>query len=416
MSYIPNTLLVKVRKSHDLGLGFAVNERPTKPHVMISEVFLNGPAKETGQIYVGDSILRINDIDVRDMTFDQVADILKNVVVDETVTLFLKGPEGSMTHLETIFLDNGTPRTVRVTKPIPNESFVNRLKRTFGPSVPSAVNPIRRFYHMDAGKTKKNNASPKKEPFYTNDKTSSLTSSTSSSSTTPKRKTQSFSDGSDIIRNGSLPVDCPDRSDVNCQTRKNIVNTAPNPANAVKETVLEDSRNGSPKITLTAVQSVLGDPNSTNLQNQISGERGIGGGGGGGGDGGGGGGGVRSVRSDGYGDYDVIVIKQEQDQIKVIMANEDGSSVSETIKDDRNHTTVDEKKSASVNDVVNNGTPTKSRSRSGSRHNLFCENTGRGSPERRGSSPVKYCKLKCYQTEKVTTDMLHLKSVEVRII
>nr|QCX35683.1 Nitric Oxide Synthase 1b [Octopus bimaculoides] len=96
------------------------------------------------------------------------------------------------------------------------------------------------------------------------------------------------------------------------------------------------------------------------------------------------------------------------------MANEGGGSVSETIRDDKSNTNPaigDEKKTAAVNDVVN-GTPTKSRSRSGSRHNLFCENTGRGSPERRGSSPVKYCKLKCYQTEKVTTDMLHLKSVE----
>jgi hypothetical protein len=58
--------------------------------------------------------------------------VLKSLPVGVVVVLILKGPEGYTTHLETRFNQDGTPKTVRITKPIlHSESFIGRIRKTF---------------------------------------------------------------------------------------------------------------------------------------------------------------------------------------------------------------------------------------------------------------------------------------------
>ena len=407
MAFVPNTLRVKLRKSKEHGLGIIVNERTAKPQMIISEILSSGPAKETGLINVGDTILRINDLDVSDMRYECASEILKSIPVDSTVFLFLKGPEGYMTHLETVFLENGLPRTIRVTKPLAVESMLSKFKRSFSPSMSSSMNSLRRLYHGDS---KRNSSSPKKEHYVSIERL------------TTKGKSRTCDDIMDVIQNGVLPFSYDERNDVSTQTQKNVANgNVGTGKNGGKETILEDGSNGSPKITLTTIPC----------------------GGGGGGGRGGGGGGSESVKGDGeLSDRNSetrrsIEILQEQDHIQVIVKGDvtvhsgsnaqltndqqercktngvDGNSQCQNVNAKATQSEASVEKSEKVAEIIN-GT-NKSRSRSGSRHSLFSENVCRSSPERRGSSPAKYYKLKSYHNDKVTTDMLHLKSSEVSL-
>ncbi|ESO82409.1 hypothetical protein LOTGIDRAFT_134597, partial [Lottia gigantea] len=112
-----NTIRVKLVKQEKGGLGFLVKQRTNKPLVVVADLVSGGIAEESGLVQVGDVILRINDIDLTDMSYDSCVEILKAVPIDAPVVLLLRGPDGYVTHLETTFQENGMPKSVRVTKP-----------------------------------------------------------------------------------------------------------------------------------------------------------------------------------------------------------------------------------------------------------------------------------------------------------
>ena len=118
MADAPNTIRVKLVKRKNGGVGFLIRERNAKPYVMISDLIVGGVAEASKLVQVGDTILRVNDIDVTDMAYINAVEILKSVPNDIPVVLLLRGPEGYTTHLETTFLENGMARTVRVTQPL----------------------------------------------------------------------------------------------------------------------------------------------------------------------------------------------------------------------------------------------------------------------------------------------------------
>ncbi|VDI59533.1 nitric-oxide synthase, brain [Mytilus galloprovincialis] len=140
-----NMIRVKIIKKIDTGLGFLIQPRSEKPHVVISAIVSGGMAEKCGLIRIGDVIVRVNEMDLSDMVYEKCVDLLKSLPQETAVSLLLKGPDGYTSYLHTTFLENGTPHTTRITKPVANnESFVSRLRRTFGRSQsPSGRTPLR---------------------------------------------------------------------------------------------------------------------------------------------------------------------------------------------------------------------------------------------------------------------------------
>lgn len=142
-----NLIRVKIMKRKDTGLGFLIQSRPEKPYVVISAMVSGGMAEKCGLMRIGDVILRVNDIDMTDMLYDKCVEHLKSLPNDIPVSLLLRGPDGYISYLHTTFLTNGSPNTSRITKPIQNnESFVSRLRRTFGRS----LSPTNRTSHRQS--------------------------------------------------------------------------------------------------------------------------------------------------------------------------------------------------------------------------------------------------------------------------
>ncbi|KAH9512566.1 hypothetical protein Btru_038805 [Bulinus truncatus] len=146
-----NTIRVKLTKQRYGGLGFLVKQRALKPFVLVASIVKGGVAEESGLVQIGDIILRINDIDLTEMSYASAIEVLKAVPLDTAVVLLLRGPEGYTTHLQTTFQENGQPRTVRVSKPV-HESIMGRLKKTFtGSSSPmSPVKGLKRLCNGEA--------------------------------------------------------------------------------------------------------------------------------------------------------------------------------------------------------------------------------------------------------------------------
>lgn len=130
-----NIIRVKLMKQKKYGLGFLVRKRSKGPHVVVSELVSNGTAAESGLVQIGDIILKVNDVSFDDLTYEKSVEHLKSLPVGVAVVLILKGPEGYTSHLETRFNQDGTPKTVRITKPIlHSEGFIGRIRKTFSAS------------------------------------------------------------------------------------------------------------------------------------------------------------------------------------------------------------------------------------------------------------------------------------------
>ncbi|XP_006008471.1 nitric oxide synthase, brain [Latimeria chalumnae] len=114
----PNIISVRLFKRKAGGLGFLVKQRICKPPVIISDLIRGGAAEESGLVQVGDIILAVNNKPLVDVSYENALEILKNIASDTYVALILRGPEGFTTHLETTFMGDGTPKTIRVTKPL----------------------------------------------------------------------------------------------------------------------------------------------------------------------------------------------------------------------------------------------------------------------------------------------------------
>lgn len=156
-----NLIRVKIVKRTETGLGFLIQSRTEKPHVVISAMVSGGMAEKSGLIRIGDTILRVNDTDITDKVYEDCVDLLKSLPTDSPVSLLLKGPDGYTSYLHTTFLENGAPHTVRITKPLQNnDSFVSRLRRTFGRSLsPTNRISIRQSRRGTEGSNQSNNKS-----------------------------------------------------------------------------------------------------------------------------------------------------------------------------------------------------------------------------------------------------------------
>ncbi|KAJ6616104.1 hypothetical protein lerEdw1_015100 [Lerista edwardsae] len=114
----PNVISVKLFKRKVGGLGFLVKERINKPPVIISDLIRGGAAEQSGLIQTGDIILAVNGRPLVDMNYDAALEALRSIASETFVVLILRGPEGFTTHLETTFAGDGTPKTIRVTRPL----------------------------------------------------------------------------------------------------------------------------------------------------------------------------------------------------------------------------------------------------------------------------------------------------------
>lgn len=134
-SPISNIIRVKLLKQKKYGLGFLVRKRSKTPHVVVSDLVSNGTAAESGLVQVGDVILKVNDVNFENLCYEKSVEVLKSLPVGVAVVLILKGPEGYTSHLETRFSQDGSPKTIRITKPIlPPEGLFGRIRKTFSAS------------------------------------------------------------------------------------------------------------------------------------------------------------------------------------------------------------------------------------------------------------------------------------------
>lgn len=114
----PNVISVRLFKRRVGGLGFLVKERVSKPPVIISDLIRGGAAEQSGLIQAGDIILAVNGQPLVDLSYDSALEVLRGIASETHVVLILRGPEGFTTHLETTFTGDGTPKTIRVTRPL----------------------------------------------------------------------------------------------------------------------------------------------------------------------------------------------------------------------------------------------------------------------------------------------------------
>ncbi|XP_038619697.1 LOW QUALITY PROTEIN: nitric oxide synthase, brain [Tachyglossus aculeatus] len=114
----PNVISVRLAKRPSGGLGFLVKERGSRPAVIVSDLVRGGAAEQSGLVRAGDIILAVNGRSLVDTSYERALEILRGVASDTLAVLILRGPEGFTTHLETTFAGDGTPRTVRVTRPL----------------------------------------------------------------------------------------------------------------------------------------------------------------------------------------------------------------------------------------------------------------------------------------------------------
>lgn len=130
-----NIIRVKLLKQKKYGLGFLVRKRSKSPYVIVSDLVKNGTADDSGLVQIGDIVLKVNDISFEGLGYDKAIDVLKALPTGTAVVLILKGPEGYSSYLETRFNQDGTPKTIRIIKPIIlSEGILGRIRRTFSHS------------------------------------------------------------------------------------------------------------------------------------------------------------------------------------------------------------------------------------------------------------------------------------------
>ena len=377
------TIRVKLIKQRGCGLGFLVKQRTLKPNIVVAELVEGGMAEESGLIQIGDIILRINDIDVSEMSYENAVEILKAVPTDSPVVLLLRGPDEYTTHLETTFQENGMPKTIRVTKPLDN-SIVGKIRRTISGSYSPLTSPAR---------TLKN--------FCLSDDTT-YKSGKRDSKTRRETQSNSFTEH-DVIEVDSRQRDAITQTAEN-QCAMNGEAVKPRPAAIMDETVLDKGSLGSPKIILTSPKLQMNGPRRKVLiseevpSNNMSPGR-------------------KSIE-----------IFQDSDEITVVLKgdvrikNENGEplSPSKVVQGSpfRQNQSENRKNSLSdKTDEVQNGHLSDSESKKTANDFKKSPSAGRRLSDRRTStaSPKKYTKLRNLIDEKTTVDLLHQKSHEVTL-
>ncbi|CAF1474847.1 unnamed protein product, partial [Adineta steineri] len=70
--------IVKIVKPDNTGLGISIKGgRENRMPILISKIFPNMPADQTGQLYVGDAILSVNGKDLQHVSHEEAVQILK---------------------------------------------------------------------------------------------------------------------------------------------------------------------------------------------------------------------------------------------------------------------------------------------------------------------------------------------------
>lgn len=113
-----NVIRIRLQAARPTRLGVYFGERSQVPRVIITDLSQGGEVEKSGLVHRGDSILRLNGIDVSRFTREHVYAILKELPSDSSITLLLKGPDSCTTYLKTTFTTSGLPVTVRITEPM----------------------------------------------------------------------------------------------------------------------------------------------------------------------------------------------------------------------------------------------------------------------------------------------------------
>lgn len=155
----PSIMKCRLKKTHEAGFGFNVkpNKSSLYPSLVVSDLIKNGEADKSGLIRPGDVILKINDYDVSQCSYDDGLKLFKLIPADSVVSFVIKAPIGYTTRLETTFASDGSPRTLRITEKI-IRSF-NDIKIT-QPDHEHASQPI--VNHNDESENLKEKFSAKK--------------------------------------------------------------------------------------------------------------------------------------------------------------------------------------------------------------------------------------------------------------
>jgi hypothetical protein len=124
---MPAIMRCRLRKCGQNGFGFSVKQRSSAPTLSIGELYRNGEAEKSGLIRPGDIILKVNDTDVSQCSYDEAVGALTSAGAtqkDSLVSFVIRAPIGYTTRLETTFSSDGTPKTVRITEKIPMKSVI----------------------------------------------------------------------------------------------------------------------------------------------------------------------------------------------------------------------------------------------------------------------------------------------------
>lgn len=112
-----NAINVRLVKTHHVMLGLVVRERIGRPRIVITDIIEGSPCATSGLIQKGDFLLKIDGVDVRNCSSKFVEETLNLISIGDSVNLLCQGREGSIAYLQTVFLENGASKTVRVSIP-----------------------------------------------------------------------------------------------------------------------------------------------------------------------------------------------------------------------------------------------------------------------------------------------------------
>ncbi|XP_039248117.2 nitric oxide synthase 1-like isoform X2 [Styela clava] len=124
------------------GLGFLVRERRRKPVVIVSDIIEGGAAHDTGLLEVGDVVLKVNSVDLTNVSYQEALYALRAVKPGETATLLLRVRDGFTSRLETTFNHQGQARTVRITEssvPVVNSEGKSSKLTNGGPNLDNRI-------------------------------------------------------------------------------------------------------------------------------------------------------------------------------------------------------------------------------------------------------------------------------------
>ncbi|KAL3869039.1 hypothetical protein ACJMK2_041766 [Sinanodonta woodiana] len=121
---------VKLIKRSQYGLGILVRRCTKNSFVVVSDLIRGSSAEESGLVRSGDTLVKVNNTNLLDKTYEEAIRIIQSIPVNSQVFLQLRCQDGYLAHLEIRLGKDGVKRTVRITKPINQpETFISKIKR-----------------------------------------------------------------------------------------------------------------------------------------------------------------------------------------------------------------------------------------------------------------------------------------------